>query len=453
MGKINILLVDDEAAIRETLKIILKNEGYDIYTAENGNVALEIIRNNIIDILITDLKMPKMNGIELMERVLSLDPDIETIFISAYADIKSAIRAVKLGAMDYLEKSFTNEELISTIKKAEKRVKIKRENTNLRNRLLSDEYANMGIIGTGSKMQRLFKVVDRIAPSKANVLLTGESGVGKDEFAKLIHRKSLQRDNNFIAINCGAIPHNLIESELFGHEKGAFTGAYQQKRGKFELANKGTLFLDEIGDLALDMQVKFLRVLQERQFFRIGSEESIKVDVRIIAATNKDLMAEVEAGNFREDLYYRLNVVNIHIPPLRERKEDIPVLAEKFLMEFAKTYDKKVKHLDFQTMDILMNYNWRGNIRELRNVIERSVLVCDHKEEILEKGHLPYELTGVENPEKEANENMTLSQYEKIIIRNTLRKYGGNKTQTAKALGIRRQTLYNKIKEYNLEEN
>ena len=201
------------------------------------------------------------------------------------------------------------------------------------------------------------------------------------------------------------------------------------------------------------MQVKFLRVLQERQFFRIGSEESIKVDVRIIAATNKDLMAEVEAGNFREDLYYRLNVVNIHIPPLRERKEDIPVLAEKFLMEFAKAYDKKVKHLDFQTMDILMNYNWRGNIRELRNVIERSVLVCDHKQEILDKGHLPYELTGVENPEKEANENMTLSQYEKIIIRNTLRKYGGNKTQTAKALGIRRQTLYNKIKEYNLEEN
>ena len=453
MDSINILLVDDEKAIRETLKIILEDVGYKIFTASDGFEALKIIENNLIDILITDLKMPKMNGLELMERVLAIDPSIETIFISAYADIKSAIKAIKLGAIDYLEKSFTNEELISTIKKAVKRVNIKRENSNLKNKLLSDEFETMGVIGTGEKMQKLFYVVNRIAPSKANVLLTGESGVGKDEFAKLIHKKSLQKDNNLIALNCGAIPANLIESELFGHEKGSFTGAYQQKKGKFELAHGGTLFLDEIGDLPLEMQVKFLRVLQERQFYRIGSENSIDVDVRIIAATNKDLMDEIEKGNFREDLYYRLNVVNIHIPPLRERKEDIPLLAEKFLWEFGKIYNKKIKYLDFEAVEILMNYFWRGNIRELRNVIERSILVCNDKEETLLKSHLPIEISGISNlVNEEDKKNMTLSQYEKIIIQNTLKKYDGNKTQTAKALGIRRQTLYNKIKEYNLED-
>lgn len=453
MGTINILLVDDEKAIRETLKIILEDAGYRIFTASDGFEALEIIGDNLIDILITDLKMPKMNGIELMERVLSIDPSIETIFISAYADIKSAIKAIKLGAIDYLEKSFTNEELISTIKKTVKRINIKRENSNLKNKLLSDEFETMGVIGTEENMQKLFYVVNRIAPSKANVLLTGESGVGKDEFAKLIHKKSLQKDHNFIALNCGAIPPNLIESELFGHEKGSFTGAYQQKKGKFELAHGGTLFLDEIGDLPLEMQVKFLRVLQERQFYRIGSENSINVDVRIIAATNKDLMDEIEKGNFREDLYYRLNVVNIHIPPLRERKEDIPLLAEKFLLEFSEIYNKKIKYLDFEAMEMLMNYFWRGNIRELRNVIERSVLVCNDKEEILLKTHLPIEISGISNSvNDEDKKNMTLSQYEKIIIKNTLKKYEGNKTQTAKALGIRRQTLYNKIKEYDLED-
>ncbi|MDR7869362.1 MAG: sigma-54 dependent transcriptional regulator [Tissierellaceae bacterium] len=457
MDTINILLVDDEKAIRETLKIILEDVGYKIYTAQSGCEALEIMRNNIVDLLITDLKMPKMNGIELMERALAIDPSIETIFISAFADIKSAIKAVKLGAIDYLEKSFTNKELILTIEKAVKRINLKSQNSNLKSKLLSDEFGTMGVIGTGEKMQKLFYIVNRIAPSKANVLITGESGVGKDEFAKLIHKKSLQKDNNFIALNCGAIPANLIETELFGHEKGSFTGAYQQKKGKFELANGGTLFLDEIGDLPLDMQVKFLRVLQEKQFFRIGSENSIKVDVRIIAATNKNLMTEIENGNFREDLYYRLNVVNIHIPPLREKKEDIPLLAEKFLLELSGTYDKSVKYLDFETLELLMNYNWRGNIRELRNVIERSILVCDDKEEILLKTHLPMEISGIDSSSneedkehKEDKEDMTLSQYEKIIIRNTLKKYEGNKTKTAEALGIRRQTLYNKIKEYNL---
>lgn len=451
MDKIIILLVDDEKAIRETLKIILEDAGYKIYTASDGFEALEIIKYSIIDILITDLKMPKMNGIELMERAVAMDSSIETIFISAYADVKSAVKAVKLGAIDYLEKSFTNEELLSTIKKATKRVEIKKGDSNLNNRLLVDEFDNMGIIGTGEKMRNLFQVVNRIAPSKANVLITGESGVGKDEFAKLIHRKSLQNHNNFIALNCGAIPANLIESELFGHEKGAFTGAYKQKKGKFELANGGTIFLDEIGDLPLDMQVKFLKVLQEKHFYRVGSEESISVDVRIIAATNKDLMEEIEKGNFRQDLYYRLNVVNIHIPPLRDRKEDIPLLTEKFLVEFSDIYQKKLKILDIETIDILMNHTWKGNIRELRNVIERSVLVSSDNEEVLYKSHLPSEVSRIWSSKiDEGQKDMTLYEYEKVIIKNTLKKKNGNKTKTAESLGIRRQTLYNKIREYNL---
>lgn len=454
MHKINILLVDDEKAIRETLKIILEEAGYKIHTAFNGFDALEIIKNNIVDILITDLRMPKMTGIELMERALEIDPHLETIFISAYADVKSAVKAVKLGAVDYMEKSFTNEELLATIEKTVKKVELKRGNSNLKSKLLADEFETMGIIGTGDKMADLFSIVNRIAPTKASVLLTGESGVGKDEFAKLIHRKSSQRDKEFIAINCGAIPDNLIESELFGHEKGSFTGAYQQKKGKFELANGGTIFLDEIGDLPLEMQVKFLRVLQEKQFFRIGSENSITVDVRIIAATNKNLMEEIDKGNFREDLYYRLNVVNINIPPLRDRKEDIPLLAGKFLLEFSDTYGKNLKYLDFETIDILMNYSWRGNIRELRNVLERSILVCNDKEEVLLKTHLPAEVSGIwgEDAEEDDGKDMTLYEYEKIIIKNTLKKNNGNKTKTAESLGIRRQTLYNKIKEYGLEE-
>lgn len=448
---ITILLADDEKSIRETLKIILEDAGYKVYTAKDGFEALNIIETTMVDILITDLRMPKMDGLELMKRALDIDPSIEIIFISAYADIKSAVKALKYGAIDYLEKSFTYEELIFSIEKAVDRIKLIRENNNLKNRL-SGEFGSEGIIGTGEKMQKLFYLVNRIAPSKANVLITGESGVGKDLFASLIHKKSLQKDGNFIAINCGAIPEHLIESELFGHEKGSFTGAYQQKKGKFELADKGTLFLDEIGELPLQMQVKFLRVLQEKQFYRVGSEKSIIVDVRIIAATNKDLMVEIEKGNFREDLYYRLNVVNIHISPLRERKEDIPLLAEKFLVEFSDAYNKNLKYINIESIGILMNYYWRGNIRELRNVIERSVLVAKDTEETLLKSHLPIEIVGKEEVDStELEKDITLREYEKIIIKNTLNKYCGNKTKVANALGIKRQTLYNKIKEYNIE--
>lgn len=449
--KSTLLLVDDEKSIRETLKIVLENVGYKVITAKDGFEALDYLNQNIIDILITDLRMPEMNGIELMEKALEVDPYLETIFISAYADIKSAVKALKMGAFDYIEKSFTAEELIFTVEKALNKKRLIEENRNLRKRL-NGEYTYEGIIGKSEVMQNLFHLVDRVAKSKANILITGESGVGKDEFAKLIHKKSLRDPDRLVSINCGALPENLIESELFGHEKGSFTGAIQQKKGKFELANNGTLFLDEIAELPLQMQVKFLRVLQEKQFYRVGSEESIQVDVRIIAATNKDLMEEVNKGNFREDLYYRLNVVNMEILPLRERKEDIPLLAQKFLLEFAQEYNTNTKYLDLETIDALVSHNWRGNVRELRNTIERSILFCNSTEEFLWKECLPEEITGIEKTEeKHENINMSLNDYEKIIIENTLKRNLGNKTKVAEILGIRRQTLYNKIKEYGIE--
>lgn len=448
---LTLLLVDDEKSIRETLKIVLESQEYRVITAKDGYEAIDYLEQNMIDILITDLKMPGMNGIQLMERALDIDPFIEVIFISAYADIKSAVKALKMGAFDYIEKSFSTEELIFTVRKAAERKNLVEENRNLRRRLYG-EYNYEGVIGKSENMQRLFYLVDRIARSKANILLTGESGVGKDVFARLIHKKSSQELKRFVPINCGAIPENLIESELFGHEKGAFTGAIQMKRGKFELAHNGTLFLDEVGELPLPMQVKFLRVLQEKQFYRVGSEKSIQVDVRIIAATNKDLMEEIKRGRFREDLYYRLNVVNLEIPSLRERREDIPLLAEKFLVEFAEEYNKKMKYIDIETLEYLMEYEWKGNVRELRNVVERSVLFADSDEELLLKEHLPIEITGIvkERVSKD-KKHMSLRDYEKIIIENTLKRNDGNKTKVAGILGIRRQTLYNKIKEYNIQ--
>jgi len=446
----SILLVDDEKSIRETLKIILEGSEYNTVTAKDGYEALDYLNNNVVDILITDLRMPKMNGIQLMEKALEIDPYIEVIFISAYADIKSAVKALKMGAFDYIEKSFTNEELIFVVEKAFERKKLIEENITLK-RSLDGDYKFAGVIGKSERMQDLFHLVDRIAKSRANILLTGESGVGKDVFAQLIHRKSLQDPEKFIPINCGAIPENLIESELFGHEKGSFTGAINTKRGRFELAHGGTLFLDELGELPFHMQVKLLRVLEEKQIYRIGSENPINIGVRIIAATNKDLMDEIEAGRFREDLFYRLNVVNIDIPPLRERKEDIPLLAEKFLLEFSKEYNKNLKFLDIEAINYLVEFDWKGNVRELRNIMERAVLFADLEEEFLLKDYLPEEVTGiVEEESNKHNIEMSLQEYEKIIIMNTLKRHKGNKSKTSKILGIKRQTLYNKIKQYNI---
>ena len=447
----NILIVDDEKSIRGTLKIIFNNLNYNVFTAQDGFEAINIIKSNIIDIMVTDLRMPGMDGIELMKKVLEIDSSIETIFISAYADIKAAVKVVKMGAFDYIEKSFSTDELIFTIEKAIELRKLKGENRSLRRRI-EGKYNYDGLIAKSEAMQKIIDMVSRVANSKANILLTGESGVGKDVVADYIHKRSNRAENNFVVINCGAIPDNLIESELFGHEKGSYTGADRMSKGKFELADKGTIFLDEIGELPLHAQVKFLRVLQEKQIYRIGSEKSISVDVRIIAATNKNLSEEVEKGNFREDLYYRLNVVNLEIPPLRDRRDDILVLAEYFLIEFSKEYNKKIKYFEVEALNYLMDYEWRGNVRELKNVIERSVLVANDEDELLYKKYLPKEITGSDlNDNTKDNREKTLADYEKMIIENTLKRYEGNKTKAAEVLGIKRQTLYNKLKDYSLD--
>lgn len=446
-----ILLVDDEKSIRDTLKIVLEDNGYNVFTASDGYEALTYIRDYMIDVLITDLRMPKMDGIKLLEETFKIDSTIGVIFISAYSDIKSAVKAIKMGAFDYIQKSFSTEELLITVEKAIERKRLIEENLKLKNQLKKN-YELDGIIGKSDKMQVLFSMISRVANSKATVLLTGESGVGKEVFARLIHNRSPRNNKSFVVINCGAIPENLIESELFGHEKGSFTGATYQKTGKFEQADGGTIFLDEIGELPLSMQVKFLRVLQERKFERVGSLDSLDIDVRIIAATNKNLFEEVKKGNFREDLYYRLNVVHIQIPPLRERKEDIPLLAESFLDKFSKEYNKNLKFIDLDAMNLLVQYHWKGNVRELRNVIERAVVVAEEKEEVLFKKHLPPQIIGKENDTKdEMKSQMTLKEYEKFIINNTLKQVDGNKTKASEILGIKRQTLYNKIKEYGLE--
>ena len=447
----NILIVDDEKSIRGALKIIFNNLNYNVFTAQDGFEAINIIKSNIIDIMVTDLRMPGMDGIELMKKVLEIDSSIETIFISAYADIKAAVKVVKMGAFDYIEKSFSTDELIFTIEKAIELRKLKGENRSLRRRI-EGKYNYDGLIAKSEAMQKIIDMVSRVANSKANILLTGESGVGKDVVADYIHKRSNRAENNFVVINCGAIPDNLIESELFGHEKGSYTGADRMSKGKFELADKGTIFLDEIGELPLHAQVKFLRVLQEKQIYRIGSEKSISVDVRIIAATNKNLSEEVEKGNFREDLYYRLNVVNLEIPPLRDRRDDILVLAEYFLIEFSKEYNKKIKYFEVEALNYLMDYEWRGNVRELKNVIERSVLVANDEDELLYKKYLPKEITGSDlNDNTKDNREKTLADYEKMIIENTLKRYEGNKTKAAEVLGIKRQTLYNKLKDYSLD--
>jgi len=310
---------------------------------------------------------------------------------------------------------------------------------------------NNNMVFNSEKMIEIVSMIDRIAQSNATVLLLGESGVGKEVIAKIIHNKSARKDKRFVVINCAAIPENLIESEIFGHEKGSFTGANYKKIGKFEQAEGGTIFLDELAELSLEMQVKFLRVLQERQLERVGSSNSIKVDVRVIAATNKDLAKELDKGSFREDLYYRVNVIKINIPPLRERKEDIGLMASAFLNEFSSEYNKKLNFIDIEAMHILLNYPWKGNVRELKNIMERSVVIANKDEEILTINHLPFEISYNNSFDQfRGKTEITLKEYEKLIIIYTLNKVNGNKTKAAKILDIERQTLYNKIKEYNI---
>lgn len=387
----NILIVDDEKNYLLVLEDLLLEEGYEVVTADTAQKALEIIEAHELDVVITDMKMPGMDGMALLERVHAQHPDLPVIMMTAYGSVEKAVEAMRKGAFDYILKPFENEEFKLTVRKAIDHFQLVCQNRYL-TRELQDRYQFDNIIGKSAPMQRIYRLIEKVAPSKATVLVTGESGTGKELIARAIHFNSPRAERPFISVNCGALPETLLESELFGHEKGAFSGAVSQRKGRFELANEGTLFLDEISEMSPPLQVKLLRVLQEMEFERVGGTQTIKVDVRIVAASNRELRVEVADKRFRSDLFYRLNVVHVNLPPLRDRKDDIPLLVNHFLKKFAGEGGSCGLRLEPEAMRLLLDYPWPGNVRELENVIERAVILCSG-DEILVKD-LPPEVQG-----------------------------------------------------------
>jgi len=446
-----ILVVDDEPLQRGILKTILDSEGYETYTAASGKEALAIARKIHPEIVLTDLKMEGMDGIELLEAIPKEPFEPSIIIITAHGTISSAVEAVRKGAFDYLTKPIDKDTLLLIIRRAVERASLLKENIHLQ-RELFDKFKIEGIIGKSAKMQKAIEVMKRIAPSTATVLIRGESGTGKELIAKAIHYNSPRRIKPFTAINCAAIPDNLFESELFGYEPGAFTGAVSRKEGLFQITNGGTLFLDEIGDLSLPMQSKLLRTLQDKEIRRLGGKETIKVDVRIITATNKDLEKELARGNFRDDLYYRLKVVNIDLPPLRERTEDIPELANFFINKYNKEFGKRIKNIEPAALKILSEYHWPGNIRQLETVIERAVLMNDRgtitARDIQDElrtgrpvGQLNYDIP---------DEGIDFEKLEKELIQKAMTKTGGIATKAAKLLGMSYKTFIYRLEKFNL---
>lgn len=385
----SVLIVDDERNYLIILQELLEDEGYEVFTADNARDGIRIALEMEPDVVVTDMKMPGMDGMAFLDRLHRTKPDVPIIMMTAYGTIEKAVEAMKMGAFDYICKPFGNEEFLVLINKALEHYRLICRNREL-SRELEERYCFGNIIGKSRVMQELYQTIEKIAPSRATVLITGESGTGKELIARSIHYNSMRKDKPFVSINCGAIPETLLESELFGHEKGAFTGAVQRRKGRFELAHEGTLFLDEISEMSPYLQVKLLRVLQEMEFERVGGMETIKVDVRIIAASNKNLKQEIELGRFRSDLFYRLNVVHIEVPPLRKRKEDIPLLVRHFVEKYSSEVGKERVSVSQDAMRCLMEYSWPGNIRELENVIERAIILCNGNEIVL--GDLPAEV-------------------------------------------------------------
>jgi DNA-binding NtrC family response regulator len=447
--KFTILVADDERNIREGLAEALRLEGYEVALAADGEEALRAVEEGRIDLVVTDLRMPKVSGNEVLKRVAGSYPGMPVIVLTGHGTIEDAVDSMRVGAFDFITKPVNLDHLSMLIRRALESRELERQNQELQREIESQKRIS-SIIGRSPEMKKIFDLLRRVAPTKAGVLITGESGVGKELIADALHNLSPRADKPFVKVHCAALAESLLESELFGHEKGAFTGAAGRKRGRFELAHEGTLFLDEIGEINQNVQIKILRVLQERKFERVGGEESLEVDVRVIAATNRDLKAEIEKGSFREDLYYRLNVVNIHVPPLRERKDDIPLLAGAFLREFAEENGKSLEGFDTKVRAAFFAYGWPGNVRELRNCVESAVVLARGSLVTLED--LP---PGI----REAQEDDTvripagssLAKAEKILIRETLAAQGGNKSRTAEILGIGRKTLYQKLQEYGLD--
>ncbi|GMV17660.1 MAG: sigma-54-dependent Fis family transcriptional regulator [Polyangiaceae bacterium] len=446
MSKGRILVVDDEPNARTALAEILKEEGYQVETAADGFKGLARAEEFSPDLVLSDLKMPGMDGVELLRKLRQHAAELPVVLMTAFGAVETAVSAMREGASDYLTKPLNTDELVLVIDRALERTRLRRETHELRSQL-SERYRFDNIIGNSPEMQEVFKSVAQVAPSRATVLLTGESGTGKELVAAAIHHRSPRKDGPFVRLHCAALAETLLESELFGHERGAYTGADRRREGRFEQANGGTLFLDEIGDITPSTQVKLLRVLQERQFERVGGNQTLTVDVRLIAATNRDLKVLVADGRFREDLYYRLNVINVHLPPLRRRKSDVAALAAHFLERFGRENEKRVERFSDAALAQIVAYGWPGNVRELENVVERAVVLADGP--TIELHHLPAELGSVEGESPVPTiPGSSMADIERHAILTTLEAHGGSTSKAAEVLGISVRKIQYKLHEY-----
>jgi two-component system response regulator AtoC len=448
-----IIVIDDEQRQRNILETILEGEGYEVHTAPSAEKGLELIRTFIPDIVLTDLKMSGISGLQLLAALPDGSVKPSVIIMTAYGTISSAVEAMKKGAFDYLTKPLEKDAIVMTVQKAAERMQLIRENITLRNALY-EKFSMDGIIGSSRRMQEIMDVVKKVAPTSVTVLIFGESGTGKELIARAVHYNSLRKTGPFTAINCAAIPDNLIESELFGYEPGAFTGATHRKNGLFEASNKGTLFLDEIGDLPLLTQTKLLRVLQDKEIRRIGGHDSIKIDVRILAATNKDLEKEVSSGKFREDLFYRLKVVTVELPSLKERKEDIPSLVDFFISKYNQEFGKRVKGASEGALKALKDYYWPGNIRQLESVVERAVLMCDCESISMVDIRGELKIPGSSGPFdiEIPDEGINFEEMEKMLIKKAMAKANNVATRAARLLGMSYKTFWYRLEKFGLNE-
>ncbi|MFH2074854.1 MAG: sigma-54 dependent transcriptional regulator [Pseudomonadota bacterium] len=446
-----ILVVDDDDSHRIMLRAVLSEDGYAITEAADGTEAVRAVEKDAFDVVLLDIRMTVMDGIEALTEIRKISPLVPVLIMTAFASVKTAVEALKAGAFDYLTKPLDIEELKILIEKALEHYHLRAENLVLKERL-GDRFDFSRIIGRSPKMKTLLDTLAMVAPTDATVLIMGESGTGKEVAANAIHHNSPRAGQPFVKVSCAALPETLLESELFGHEKGAFTGAVSRREGRFQLAHRGTIFLDEIGEMSPALQAKLLRVLQEKEFEPLGSDRTAKVDIRVIAATNRDLDKDVREGRFREDLYYRLNVVPIVMPPLRERREDIPLLAEHFLTLCREKNRKAVKEISGKALDALVRYDWPGNIRELENSIERAVIMA--REDVIGTADFPPQIRKLSRDEGKDGfgipDGVSLAEMERALIIKTLAETGGNRTRAAEILGINRRTLQNKLKEYRL---
>jgi DNA-binding NtrC family response regulator len=446
-GGERILIVEDEDLMRELLTKILANEQYRIFQASSGEEALRLLQDQTFDLVLTDLRLKGMNGLQLLSEVRTFDPEIVVIVMTAYASVETAVEAMRKGAYDYITKPFINEEIRVMLRRALNQRHLSRENRHLK-RELRERYRFENIVGTSEAMERVYRLIEKVSAISSNVLIFGETGTGKELVARAIHYNSERSDRPFVAVNCGALTESLLESELFGHVKGAFTGAIANQEGFFRKADRGTLFLDELSEISHGLQIKLLRAIQEREVIPVGGREPVKFDVRLIAATNKNLEDEVKKGTFREDLFYRVNVITIPLPPLQNRKEDVPLLVNHFLQKYTQRLGKPSVKISREAMQVLVNYDWPGNVRELENMIERAVALCD--EDIIETTDLPEKLTQVKIAILDLDEyEMSLDALEEQHIKKVLQQVGGDKVKASQILGINLSTLYRKLARYD----